>query len=400
MTPTGKKKPDILCISTTDWYEIWGSRQQVMLQFVQAGYRVLFVERQVGPEHLWRNPDMRRRKLNVWRNPRLNLVQPNLWRWQPPLMPPGRYYSLALNQVGQRWLTENIKTILRKLDFNVSILWMYPPHSAPLLGQFGEKLAIYHCIERFAGEQTGRKRQVMLAQEESLLRNVDQVFVHSDGLRQLYSSLTQRPIVLTPSAANVAHYQSTDQIHPAMSVVPQPRLVVMGTMDERIDWSLLLSLAHQKPDWHLVLIGQIRSVPTDFVSLRELPNVHYLGKHPFDDLPLLLNGADVTLIPYKMNEMTRFISPLKAYEYLAVGKPIVSVDMPEMRALTQWCQIVLFSGQDTCVLTRDIIRAIAHALETDSPEKRAARRKAALQHTWRARTGRMQAIIETLLGCS
>ena len=360
---------DILCISTTDWDEIWGSRQQLMLQMVARGHRVLFVERQVGPEHLLRNPAMRRRKLAAWKEAGPIQIQSNLWRWQPPLMPPGRYYSLKLNQWGQRRLSARLRPILQQLGFETPLLWTYPPHSVPLLGQFDEKLAIYHCIERFAGAQPGRKRQVMLAQEEALLRAVDQVFVHAQGLQALYTPLARKPIVLLPSAADIAHYQSTHDIHAQMQAIPHPRLVVMGTLDARLDRDLLLGLAAQKPHWQLVLIGQTRAGQQKYARLLEKPNVHYLGKQPFASLPALLNGADAALIPYLLNEMTHFISPLKAYEYLAVGKPIISVDLPEVRTLQPWVQIVAANDDAPKTLLSAFIQTIATALETDTPEQ-------------------------------
>ena len=388
-------KSDILCISTTDWNEIWGSRQQLMQQFVRAGYRVLFVERQIGPEKFFRNPALFRHKMASWKKP-LNLVETNLWRWQPPLMPPGRYYSHFLNRIGQQWMAKRLKIILHKLDFQVSVLWMYPPQSSPLLRLFGEKMAVYHCIERFAGEQTGLKHQVMLSQEENLLRNVDQVFVHSDRLRELYSPLTRQPIILTPSAADVTHFQSTDKIHPLMDSIPRPRLVVMGSLDERVNWDLLLNLALWKSNWQLILIGQIRYVPTEFHKLLDLSNVHYFGEQPFADLPLFLNGSDVNLIPYKITGMTKYISPIKAYEYLAVGNPIVSVDLPELHSLKEWISIVQ-SDVNTDKLTKHMIREISHELKSDTPKKRSSRRKTALKHTWQSRALLMQSTIEPFL---
>ena len=150
---------DILCISTTDWDEIWGSRQQIMTRLAAKGNRVLFVERQVGPEHLWFDPGLRRRKLAAWHGPAFRKQAENLWLWQPPLMPPGRYYSLAVNALGQKRLAVHLRPVLESLDFSRPVLWMYPPHSAPLIGRFGERLAVYHCIDRFAAGQRGLKRR-------------------------------------------------------------------------------------------------------------------------------------------------------------------------------------------------------------------------------------------------
>ena len=380
---------DILCISTTDWDEIWGSRQQIMTRLASAGHRILFVQRQVGPEHLLRDPNLLRRKLNDWFHPRLEQKQRGIWLWQPPLLPPGRYYSPFLNRLGQRWLSFRLRPVLRSIGFSSPILWLYPPHSSPLIGQFNERLAIYHCIERFAGGQQGRKRQVMLAEEEDLLRKADLVFTHSEGLRMLYQPFTRRPITLIPSAADVAHFQSTAEVHPQIAGIPSPRLGLVGSLDGRIDVNLLRCLAGERPAWQLVLIGQIRPGRVNLGPLLSLPNVHYLGRQPFSSLPAFLNGMDAFLIPYVHNDLTQFISPIKLYEYLAVGKPVISVDLPEVRPLQPWVNIA-----DT---PQEFVQAVEKALQEDSAERQSARRKIAWEHTWDKRLSAMWQVITEVL---
>ena len=392
-----ENKPDILCFSTTDWDEISGSRQQIMGRLAAEGHRVLFIERQVGPEHILRDPDMRARKIAAWRGLRLRQVKTNLWLWQPPMAFPGRYYSLTLNNLGQKMVAARVRTILQQLSFSHPILWLYPPHSAPLIGKFNEQLVVYHCIERFAGEQTGRKRQVMLTQEEELLHNADLVFTRSDGLRRLYTPLTQRPIILVPSAADIKHFQSTDAIHHDIATIPSPRLVVMGTLDGRIDLDLLEIIAQARPKWHLVLIGHIRSERVNFSTLLKFPNVHKLGRRSFDELPQLLNGADVTLIPYVRNELTQYISPIKLYEYLAVGKPIISVDLPEVLTLKQWVEVVNTGTRSPQEIATAFITAIENSLSTNTPALQMDRRQAAQQHSWEKRVTKIKQSIELLL---
>lgn len=371
---------DILCFSTTDWDEIWGSRQQIMLRLAAAGQRVLFVERPVSVEQLLRSSDLRRRRLSSAPGPALRQERPNLWLFRPPLLPPGRYYSDTLNRWGNRLLVNSVRPVLQELGFERPILWLYPPQSAPLIGQFDEQLIVYHCIERFAARQSGRKRQVMLAQEEALLRRADLVFTHAAGLKALYDPLTKRPVVLVPSAADIAHFQSTAAVHPDVAALPAPRLGVMGTLDDRLDAGLLLDLAPRYPQGSLVLIGARRRAGPDLKALLDLPNVHPLGKRPFAELPALLNGMDALLIPYRRDELTEYISPIKLYEYLAVGKPVVSVDLPEVRPLAEWIEI---AGREA------FPAAVARALESDSPERQAARRQIARAHSWDARVQAM-----------
>jgi glycosyltransferase involved in cell wall biosynthesis len=368
---------NILCLSTTDWDEIWGSRQQIMWRLAAQGCRVLFVERQVGPEHLLRDPTLLARKRLAWKNPALRNIEENLWLYQPPLMFPGRYYSIKANIIGQRLLARKLKGVIRQLNLTNPILWLYPPHSAPLLYQFDEKLTVYHCIERFIGNQTGRKRRVMEIQETDLLHQVDLVFAHSEGLRQIYTPLTRQPVVLLPSAADVAHFQSTLEVHPDVAAIPHPRLGLSGSIDGRINMKLLEAIAQAHSDWHILLVGPVRPGRINIEYTLTMPNVHYLGARPFTELPILLNGMDILLIPYVHNELTDYISPIKLYEYLAVGKPIISTNLPEIKPLVQWVSIAESPMQ--------WISAIEKVLIEDTPQIVAARRQAAWEHTWDAR---------------
>ena len=368
---------DIICISTTDWDEIWGSRQQIMSCLADEGHRILFIERQVGPEHLLRDHSMRVRKLNAWKQSALRSPVKNIYLWQPPLLFPGRYYSTIFNRFGQSILFQRLKPILRQLNIQHPVLWLYPPHSAPLIGRFLEIISVYHCIERFIGGQSGIKRAVMEKQELALLKKVDLVFTHAEGLQRLYQPYTKRPIMILPSAADVQRFQSISSIHPDVQKIPQPRLGVVCTLDGRIDVDLLLGVATQQPDWHLVIIGPVRPGRINLDEFFSLPNVHYLGLRPFSDLPGYLNGIDVCLIPYVRNELTEYISPIKLFEYLAVGKPIVSVDLPEVKLLSQFIL--------TAHNTPEFIIAVQNALAENSTTLQAARRKVAWEHTWETR---------------
>jgi glycosyltransferase involved in cell wall biosynthesis len=382
-------KIPILCFSTTDWYENWGSRQHIMLRMAQRGHPVLFIERQVGPEQLIRDPALRLRKIAAWKSIRLNQLIENFWTWQPPLLPPGRYYNNHLNQLGQKILIRQIRSLILKLGLPSPILWLYPPQSAPLLGAFGERLSLYHCIENFSGNQAGIKRRVMQSEERLLLQRADLVFTHSEGLFHLYGELAQREITLVPSAADVSYFQSISLIDPLVSQIPHPSLGVVGTLDGRLNVELLESIVHSHPTWHLVLIGQWHPERVDLQLLKNFSNVHFLGQQPYDKLPYLLNGLDIFLIPYVLNEMTVYISPIKLYEYLAVGKPIVSTGLPEVMKYKDYVRV----ASDA----HDFIQNIQIALEEDTPAKVNSRRVFARQHSWEARLEKMLGVIEETL---
>jgi glycosyltransferase involved in cell wall biosynthesis len=379
----------VVCFSTTDWNEAFGSRQQLMLLLAKRGHLVLFIERQVGPEHLLRDTALRSRKLIAWKADRLRQIRENLWLWQPPLMPPGRYYSTRLNQLGQAFLILHVRKALNTLRINTPILWLYPPHSSPLLGKFGEILSIYHCIEHFSGIQSGTKQRVMQQEEKDLLHRVDIVFTHSKGLLKRYQGMTKRKITLVPSAADVDFFQGISSIDPLIAGIPQPRLGVMGTLDGRLDIPLLASIFTERPSWQLVLIGALHPERVDLSQLLKLPNVHSLGMQPFERLPALLNGLNIFLIPYVINEMTQYISPIKLYEYLAVGKPIISTNLPEVSHFSSFLRMA--TGKD------EFIQQIEAALTSDLPDQRLARRNEAIKHSWKNRLDVMCQVIENCL---
>jgi glycosyltransferase involved in cell wall biosynthesis len=379
----------ILCFSTTDWNEAFGSRQQLMLLLAQRGHPVLFIERQVGPEQLLRDQALRARKLAAWKSPRLRQIKKNIWLWQPPMLPPGRYYSIRLNRLGQKYLADEVQQILEKLKFQSPILWLYPPQSSPLLGRFREILSIYHCIENFSGNQGRLKQKAMQSEENDLLRKVDIVFTHSQGLLTRSQDMTKREMTLIPSAADVDYFQSISSIDPSLANIPYPRLGVMGTLDARLDIPLLFEIFQEQNDWQLVLIGPLHPERVDLKNLLSLPNVHTLGPQPFERLPAILNGLDIFLIPYVINDMTRYISPIKLYEYLAVGKPVVSTDLPEVSGLAPFIRIA--TGK------KDFIQHIQSALVSDTPDQQKARRREAQKHSWKNRLNVMvQVISETI----
>jgi glycosyltransferase involved in cell wall biosynthesis len=379
----------ILCFSTTDWDEIYGSRQQLMSRLAAAGHVVLFIERQVGPEHLLRDPWLRRRKLESWKNARLRLRRENLWLLQPDLALPGRYYSPLLNTLGQRRLARQVRQVMAQVGLFAPLLWLYPPHSAPLLGGFGERLSVYHCIDRFSGGQTGLKRRVMESQERVLLSRADLVFTHAYGLQRLYAPLTRRPIQVVPSAADALLIQSSHQVDPEIMALPGPRLGVLATVDQRLDGALLAEIARLRPDWQIVLIGRSRPGAPQPREFHRLPNLHRLAGRPYAQVPALLNSLDVLLIPYRRSEAVEYISPIKLYEYLASGKPVVSVPLPEVKIVGDLARY----AQDG----PSFVAAIQDALTNDPAELTERRRRFARENSWEARLAQMWQPIQGLL---
>jgi glycosyltransferase involved in cell wall biosynthesis len=307
----------------------------------------------------------------------------------PPLAPPGRFYSHFLNRIGQRNLARNLAQPINSLGFQHYILWLYPPQSAPIIPYLKPNLVVYHCIDYFPAGQGGRKRTVIQQQEDQVLNNADCIFVNSRGLIEELKKRTHKTLTLIPSAVDVDHFQKTDEIHPDLSTIPHPRLGFSGTLDARFDSTLVESIARSRPDWQIILLGDQRPGFINSVSLHSLSNIHFMGKKPYQELPLWMNGFDVLIIPYVQSERTFYISPLKFYEYLATGKPIITVPLPEI--MDYQPHISLASSPV------EFINAIDSAIASLSLSDMEKRRQIAKMNSWRNRIDAMLSIIQDRL---
>jgi UDP-galactopyranose mutase len=208
------------------------------------------------------------------------------------------------------------------------ILWYYTPMALEFSRHLQPALTVYDCMDElslFKGASTKLKDL-----EQELIHRADLIFT---GGQTLYEGKKNghNNVYLFPSSIDAPHFEQArkKQADPAdQENIPHPRLGFFGVVDERMDLDLMRDLAQARPDWHLVILGPV--VKIDQESLPKAANIHYLGMKTYDQLPQYLGGWDVTLLPFAMNDSTRFISPTKIPEYLAGGKPVVSTPIRDV----------------------------------------------------------------------
>jgi len=173
--------------------------------------------------------------------------------------------------------------------------------------------------------------------------------------------------------------------------LPRPRAGYVGAINAKLDLTLFIELAQRLPRWTVVLVGPVECAKGDsrLQTLRNMPNVHFLGKKPVEAVPHYIKGLDVCLLPYERNEWTRHISSLKLYEYLACGKPVVSSDVPAAREQGELVAIAQNVEQ--------FVSLVEGALYDNSEDMVKRRRQVASQNTWRHRVERISALIEATL---
>jgi glycosyltransferase involved in cell wall biosynthesis len=208
------------------------------------------------------------------------------------------------------------------------ILWFYTPMALSLAAALPACLVVYDCMDELSAFQgaPGRLREF----ERELFARADLVFTGGASLYRAKRG-AHRDVHLFPSSVDVQHFGEArlalaDPVDQAN--LPRPRLGFFGVIDERMDLELVERLARSRPNWQVVLVGPV--VKLDPARLPRLPNLHYLGQKSYAELPRYLSGWDVALMPFALNEATRFISPTKTLEYLAGGKPVVSTPIQDV----------------------------------------------------------------------
>ena len=218
--------------------------------------------------------------------------------------------------------------LLLDLDCSVDLAWFYTPMAFAIAAHLRPVATVYDCMDELSAFQGASLRLALL--ERRLLRQADLVFTGGRSLHAAKRYLHPH-VHLFPSSVDAGHFAQArreqaapvDQAH-----LPRPRIGFHGVIDERIDLDLLAGLADRRPAWQFVMVGPV--VKIDGSDLPRRPNIHWLGAKPYQDLPAYLAGWDAGLMPFAMNEATRFISPTKTPEFLAASVPVVSTPVHDV----------------------------------------------------------------------
>ena len=278
------------------------------------------------------------------KNPRKNLYV------LTPMVLPLPSSSLA-RRINKLLLVSRIRRALAQINSGPVQLWSFSPDISYLLGSFGEEKVLYYCVDDFASF-SGYDRNQVQQDEADLCRKADLVVTTSMALQEAKKPLNPNTILVT-HGVDYEHFSKAvteDLPCPADMVnIPRPRLGFFGLIRDWVDLDLLADVARKRPQWHIVLVG---GSTVDLTVYRSLPNMHFIGRKPYADLPAYCRHFDVGLIPFKINELTKAVNPIKLREYLAAGLPVVSTPLPEVESM------------DECVHLADTAAAICGKIES------------------------------------
>ncbi len=314
-----------------------------------------------------------------------------LWRklahaFAPPQKIGDRFYLATMPQIPfrnlplvgalNRWLGAFlVRRAVRKLGFRKVISWFVVPHPGPLAKHLRETLTVYYCIDDYASFP-GVDPAVQTLDDE-LTKRADIVFVAPralvDSKRALNPNIHFSPHGVDFDLFAQASEPSTEPAEQTRGL-RHPVIGYFGHLGQWFDCGLILYLAQARPLWTFLLIGHISA---DVTRLRECPNVIMPGPTPYETLPHWAAAFDVAIYPHQVNRQTKHSNPLKFREYLATGKPVVSVTTPESAALSEFLYLA-----DT---HEDYLAAIERALAEDSAELRRKRQSSVANTSWDAR---------------
>lgn len=325
---------DIVGISTSAWDYPFGSKQQIMLRLSRYN-RVLFVEPQLSILHGFKYPLL---FLNKLKNSFRGLWHPtgfnkNLFVFSPPpFYLPFENYFLFVNCINQKILSFFLKFVFKKIGFKPTIFWAFHPRSVKLFGNLGEKITVYHCIDEYSSEKSNQSRKKALKKlENEITQKADVVFVCSKELLKLKNKLRADAVLLLPGVDldnfEIAIKQNAP---PDINIIKSPRIGFAGSLDRRLDVKLISEIAMQRPAWSIVLIGPNRLNSKSKQILEKFKNIFFLGPKSIKEIPVYLSALDICILPYFIDEFTKYIFPLKLFEYFAAGKPIISTALPDL----------------------------------------------------------------------
>jgi glycosyltransferase involved in cell wall biosynthesis len=433
---------EIVCVGFADWEaELWTNQQHLMSRLAREN-RVLFVE-SLG----LRRPQLAGRDLaRIARRLRHGIAPPRaadgLHVLSPLVLPlHGRAAARALNR---GLLRAQARRATRRLGIGRAILWAYVPQAEALIEALDPELVVYHCVDD-AAAVAGIDAQSFRATERHFAAQADLVLASAPALAARMRELSGN-VLYAPNVADTALFaraldsragegaaageatgagpaagtggatrageaagageatsagpaagtgEATSAgpaagADPAVAALPRPRILFTGALvAAKLDLPLLAALARARPAWSFALVGPVGpgDPRTDLSALRDAPNIHLLGPRAYAQLPDALRAADAGLIPYARNAITESVFPMKVYEYLAAGLPVVSTPLPALAGLAEVA---------TAPDAEGIARLLEDAIASDSPARRAERSRAAAAHSWERRLEEIAAAVEAL----
>jgi len=352
------QKKDIICFPIINWDYRTQRPQHLMSKFSESGHRVFYFT--VNLRKLSRPYEIKELENNIFQ---VELNSPKFFD----------IYKDKFNKETIHHLIESFRKLQEELDLDAILFIQFPtwsPFAQELKKQFGYKM-VFDCLDDFRG--FGNVIKERDNEEKILLKKSDLVLATSSHLLKKVMSVTTKNLFL-PNAGEYDHFHnppSTD----LLKDYKKPIIGYFGAIADWFDTELIEYLASKRPDLTFLFIGH--TFGSDIRKLQKLENVHFLGERPYSELPKYLHDFNVCLIPFKNIPLIHATHPVKIYEYLAAGKPVVTTNLDELKPMADLCYIA--KNKD------DFLEKLDIALKENDSEHLQKRIEFASKNTWQDR---------------
>lgn len=373
---------DILCFSH-DWTGDPLSKTHLM-RVLAKDNRILWVNAIANRMPTASSKDVSRifKKLKGFTEP-IREVEPNIFVLNPFAIP--AYGSRLIVEWNRRTLIRQIKNAMAKLRMNDVVNMVFNPAAGMIARHIGEKELIYYCVDEYTAF-TGS--EALKDIEEKLFRDADLVVVSAEKLYKDKKKFNPNTHIIR-HGTDWRHFRAAVdaaiEIPADVAHLARPIIGFHGLLADWVDYELIKRTAEHFSEGSVVLVGKIAVDAEEKVKILDgVPNVAFLGRKPYAELPAYCRAFDVAINPFVINDLTLAANPLKVREYLAAGLPVVSTDIPEVRVLAD-CLV----GESH----EDFIAKLETAL--CSPKPRAEVSDAIRHESWEAKVEELRRLIET-----
>ncbi len=311
---TTKGRLDILCFANIEWAARFQRPQQLMNQFASNGYRVFYIVPSSVPEQgqLYR----------------LTSVAPNIFEVALQRDVQEAYYEKVVTPENHQALLLAMAALVADMQIRTALsvvhIAYWSPVALSLRTMHGWRI-LYDCMDDWDGFPNIGEQ--LLSEEKTLIVQADLVTVSAALLYHKWCAHNPR-CVLVRNAVDFAFFRQHCFTNDVLSGLAGPVIGYYGALAQWLDYPLLAALADKRPEWNFILVGDI--FVDDLAGLEHKPNVQLLGRKPYSQMPLYLDHFDACLIPFRLYNVTHAVDPVKFYEYISAGKPVISTPLAEM----------------------------------------------------------------------
>ena len=302
-------------------------------------------------------------------------------------------YSTIDSLFSHKTVANELKRIEKILNLKNIVFWSYNPLFTDFIGKLSEHLFVFDAVDNWAEHPSYTKlikKQTILNNYKTISEKAQVIFTVSEHMQNLFKDFGRtKDVYWVPNGVDYDHFNNPDLTDKPnqISEITKPIIGYLGTIEERIDFELLAKIAEKNPDKELVLCGPVWPSVKDSAerTLNKFSNVRWLGRIAYNDVPSYLRRFNVAIIPHKLNHFVDSMNPMKLYDYLACGLPIVTTNGAGVELFNDKIYIAKDSN--------DFLTLINRALAEDSDEKHVARQSAVREHTWKKRADLMTKIV-------